>query len=201
MTRSIGVRDDDVLLQSSSYDDPFGRFKQIHEWIAASDRFIHVPTVLITEIQEFPECIEYIRKEAVAGRMRPEIHGLRHIDYGKLSEFEVMDQLNLCLKYFKRWGFGRPRKWYTPWGASQAHLHYAAKKVGLKLVDCSGINKLNGRYGIIQRLKDGETVDFLDGDEIFMHWWEGGARLKRVIEVARHGSWDAAKEANRELFK
>lgn len=197
----IRVRNDDVLLGSSSYDDEFGRFKQIHEWTLESERFLHVPTILVTEIQDFPRCIEYIQEQTEAGHMRPEIHGLRHIDYGKVSTFEVMDQLQLCKEYFERWGFGKPTKWYTPWGASQAHLHHAAKKVGLTLIDCDKINKLNGKHGIVQRLKDGEKVDFLEGDEIFMHWWTGGARLKRVIEVANHGSWEAAAKANRELFK
>jgi hypothetical protein len=73
--------------------------------------------------------------------------------------------------------------------------------MGLEMVTCEHINKMNGRYGVIQQLMDGHTVDYLDGDEIFMHWWEGGSRLKRIIEVAKHGSWDEAVKHNKRLFR
>ena len=68
------------------------------------------------------------------------------------------------------------------------------------MVTCEHIHKMNGRYGVVQQLMDGRDISYLDGEEIFMHWWEGGARLKRIIEVAKHGSWEAAKDANKKLF-
>ena len=198
---SIYVRDDDVLLSSSSYSTPFQRFKQIHEWIEKDSRFIHRPGILVSEIQGFPECIEYVKdKLKNTEQMQPEIHGLQHIDYGKLTKEEVKRQLVICQEWFLlnlEWTAAR---WYTPWGASQPHLHEAAAEVGLELVDTSKINKLEGRYGVVQRLKDG-SPDFLEGQEIFMHWWSGGSRLLRVIETVKHGSWEAAAKANVELFK
>jgi hypothetical protein len=197
----IYVRDDDVLLPSSSYDNPFGRFKQIHEWITECDKFMHVPAILTTEIQEFPECIEYIKEETKAGRMRPELHGVQHIDYGKLSTTTTMEHLHAGSEWMREHLGIEPTVWYTPWGASQPHLHKAADQMQFKLVDCSQINKMQGRYGICQRLKDGHDISFLEEQEIFMHWWEGGARLKRIIESVKHGSWIEAKKQNRQLFR
>jgi hypothetical protein len=198
---TIFIRDDDVLLPSSGYEDPLKRFKQIHRWILECDRFMHRPTILVTEIQGFPKCIEYVKEETAEGRMDPQIHGLEHIDYGPLSNIEVASHLNQCLDWFAKNKLPRPKNWYTPWGASQPHLHEVSENMGLKLIDTSQINKLPGRYGVVQRLKDGESLDFLEEDEIFMHWWEGGLRLKRVIAVGKHGSFEAAALAEPEIFE
>ena len=70
----------------------------------------------------------------------------------------------------------------------------------IELVTCEDIDKLVGRYGVQQQMMDGRDLTYLDGREIFMHWWEGGSRLKRVVEVLKHGSWEAAKKVNRKLF-
>ena len=202
----IRVRDDDVLLRSSSYDNELGRLKQIHEWICeVPDRMIHVPTILVTEIKEFPEAIEWIRQETGEGRMLPEIHGLEHKDYASLTSSEIVLELEECKEWvYKQFGY-RPKKFYTPWGAGAdergKHIKGAAKAMGLEMVTCEDIDKLVGRYGVQQQMMDGRDLTYLDGREIFMHWWEGGSRLKRVVEVLKHGSWDEAKKANRSLFK
>ena len=198
---SIYIRDDDVLVASNSYTSSFGRFKQIHGWIERDSRFIHRPGILVSEIQEFPECIEYIKdKIKTTEQMQPEIHGLHHIDYGKLTKEQVKGDLKYCQEWFDLTLGWKPVRFYSPWGASSPHLHEAAAEVGLELVDTSKIINLEGRYGVVQRLKDGES-DFLDDQEIFMHWWTGGSRLLRVVEVIKHGSWTAAAAANHELFK
>ncbi len=197
----IRIRDDDILVHSSSYEDTFGRFKQVHEWVCASKQFIHVPTILIEEIQEFPECIRYIRDETEKGRMLPEIHGLRHIDYAKLDKAEIVQHLNIC-KQFLWDSFGRKSQCFmTPWGANAPHIFEAAEEVGLQVIDCSAIMKLEGKHGIVQRLRDGEKLSKFYGCEFFTHFWAGGARLKRIVEVFKHGSWAEAKKANRELFR
>lgn len=205
----IYVRDDDVLIDSSSHEKPFEHFKTVHYWICESNRLLHVPTILINNVVKdgtkgivgFPEAVEFIKSETVAGRMRPQIHGLEHIDYGKLSEDDVRSHLKICREFMWYYFDVVATAWYTPWGASQPHLWSAANKEGLELVDCSRINKLAGRHGVVQRLRDGhKPEDFLEEDEIFFHWWEGGLRLKRVVEVLKHGSWKAAEEANGKWF-
>ncbi len=201
----IRVRDDDVLLSSSSYSDELGRLKQIHDWICeVPDTLIHVPAILVLEIQEFPEAIEYVRQETVEGRMLPEIHGLSHKDYASLTEKEIQAELNVCRDWI-HYKFGHEAtKFYTPWGAGAdergAHIKPAAAAIGIEAVTCEKINKLQGRYGVCQLLRDGNPLSYFDGGEIFMHWWEGGSRLKRIVEVAKHGSWEAAKKENRRLF-
>jgi peptidoglycan/xylan/chitin deacetylase (PgdA/CDA1 family) len=203
----IRVRNDDVLLPSSSYSSELGRLKQIHEWICeVPDTLIHVPAILITEIQKFPECIEWIRKETEEGRMLPEIHGLSHKDYASLGTREIQNEMEECRDWI--WDkFGVvANKFYSPWGAGAdtrgAHIRPACEGVGIELVTCENISKLSGRYGVVQQLMDGRDISYLNdfGGEIFMHWWEGGARLKRVVEVIKHGNWEAARKANRKLF-
>jgi len=196
------VRDDDVLLPSSSYPDAFGRFRQVHDWIRqAEGKIIHRPAILVTEIQAFPDCIEYIREKTKAGEMEPEIHGLEHIDYGKLTKTQVKEHLTICRDFIlDKFEFNASR-WYTPWGASQAHLHEVADNMGITLVDCSQINKMRGKHGVCQRLKEGTPIELFDGQEIFTHWWEGGSRLLRICLAMKHGSWAAAAKVEHRLFK
>jgi hypothetical protein len=202
----IRVRDDDVLIPSSSYSCELGRLKQIHEWICeVPDTLIHVPAICVLEIQGFPEAIEWIRQETLEGRMLPEIHGLSHKDYADLSEKEIVAELNVCRDWI-HYKFGHvATKFYSPWGAGAdmrgAHIGPAAASTGIELVTCEDITKLCGRYGVVQGLMDKRDISFYDGKEFFMHWWEGGCRLKRVVEVIKHGTWDEAVKHNKELFR
>ncbi len=202
----IRIRDDDVLLSSSSAGDEFKKFKMVHEWICeVPDRLIHVPAILVTEIQEFPEAIEYIRQETAEGRMLPEIHGWSHKDYASLSSAEIVLELRDCKAFIRKEFNHTATKFYTPWGAGAdergKHIRGAAAAVGLEMITCENIHKMNGRYGVVRELKDGRDIDYLEGKEIFLHWWENVTRLKRIIEVIKHGSWEEAKAANRKLFR
>lgn len=194
----IYVRDDDVLISSSGHQDPLHQFKKVHKWISECNKFIHVPTILVTEIQKFPVCIEYVRNETAEGRMKPEIHGFEHIDYGKLSYHEVIDHLSKCLDFFwKEFGVV-PTKWYTPWGANSSMLRVVASEHHLTLVDCSDLTELGGLAQLAQAGDDIEVL--LQEKEIFYHWWLRGLKLKRIIEVVKHGSWEAAKAVNGKWF-
>ena len=114
----IRVRDDDVLIPSSSYSVELGRLQQIHEWMCeVPDRIIHVPTILVTEIQEFPEAIEWISRETEQGRMLPEIHGLTHKDYASLSTQEIQSDMKECRDWIYAHLGHEPTKFYSPWGA------------------------------------------------------------------------------------
>lgn len=202
----IRIRDDDVLLGSSSWEDELGRLKQIHSWICEVPwKFIHVPAILVTEIKEFPACMDWIREETAEGRMLPEIHGLSHKDYASLTPADIVLELRECKEFIAKEFNHKATKFYTPWGAGAdergKHIRGAAASVGLEMVTCERINKMTGRYGVVRQLMDGHSLNYLDGDEIFMHWWEGGARLKRIVEVAKHGSWDEAAKHNKKLFR
>lgn len=165
----ISVRNDDVLVGSSSIVDTFKRFKGVHELICkAPQALLHVPTILVEDIQKFPEAIEYVKAETAAGRMRPELHGLQHIDYGTLKLTEIVKHLDESILWFVENIEIMPTKWYTPWGANQPLLHSAAKIAGLQLIGRS--MKTNGRYGIIQQLRNGHKLS--DFSEIGIHWWK-----------------------------
>lgn len=195
----IYVRNDDILLSSSDWGNPFLRFKEIHEWILAVKKHpvMHIPTILTTEIQAYPECIEYIREETAQGRMQPQLHGVRHIDPGTFGYEGLMDQLKIGREWIQKNLGYTPTRYYTPWGAGEAvgqeWMWKAAAKCNFVMVTCSDINKLNGRFGMVQQLKDGhDPIKFLEGKEIFMHWWQRGQRLQRVLQAIEAGSWEAA---------
>lgn len=184
----IYVRDDDVLLSSTSCPDPLKRFKAVHVLVCkAPSKLIHVPTILVEEIEKFPEAVQFIKSEYDAGRLLPELHGLQHIDYGKLDDDEVREHLDKSCEWFKKNLNTLPVFWYTPWGASQPHLHKIAKEYNMKLVDCSATTKMVGRYGIIQKLREGWPIDRFS--EVIIHWWRGQdvERLGWLVEYIHTG--------------
>lgn len=190
----IYIRDDDILVSSSSWKNPFGRFKQIHEWTLQSEKVLHVPAILVTEIQQFPQAVEYIKEETKTGNMKPQLHGLKHVDPGKQKFKEIREDLKIA----KEWMVGvlgvRPTIWYTPWGAGEArgqeYIWEAANLENLEMRSCKNVFKLNGRYGVAQLLREGhDPIKLLDGKDIIFHWWERGNRLNRVIKSIEKGSW------------
>ena len=206
----IYVRDDDVLIDSSDYESSFKRFKMAHSWIAsAPGKMLHVPALLMYNnvekqdrgVMGYPEAMEFIKDETTAGRMRPEIHGYEHKDYKPLATARIVTELEICKDFLWCSFDTKATKWYTPWGANAPHLYDAAAEAGLELVDCSVINKLAGRYGVVQQFRDGRLPDYLEGEEIFFHWWERGLRLRRAVEVIKHGDWDTAKANNDDWFE
>lgn len=178
----IYIRDDDVLVRSSAWADPFAQFVKVHEIICTNERIKHVPTILTSEIQEFPHAVRYIRQEVERNTMRPEIHGFQHIDYGKLHEDEVAKHLAHCIKFHED-NFGvRPTTFYAPWGATNSRIQVACEVLDLELGQTG--KKLCGRYGAYQAMKEGRNLHReLDGKDILIHWWENTDRLKLVVEM------------------
>jgi len=194
----IYLRDDDVLVSSSSKNE-FARFKQIHEWTVGIPNLIHVPTILVTEIQGYPECIEYIKEETAQRRMQPEFHGMSHIDYKKLSKREIRNHLMQGRDFIRQQFNWEPTLWATPWGAESIYLKEAAEEQDFILQNCTTdvISIENATAG----LKNGTLkLEDLDEKYIFFHFWKRGLRVKRISETVRHGSWAAAAKANPDLF-
>jgi peptidoglycan/xylan/chitin deacetylase (PgdA/CDA1 family) len=186
LSNEIIIRDDDVLLSSTAhYERSFERFKFVHETVCRSSRLKHVPALLTGEIQEFPDAVEYIQFETKSGRMFPELHGLTHIDYGKLSEQEVSEQLSQAKAWFEETLGYSPTKWYTPWGSSSPAQTAGAKSVGLTATDCSNAIKFKGRYGVPQLMRDGVPLSYFNNRELIIHWWNGMdvERLAAFVEV------------------
>jgi len=179
----IFVRDDDVLLPSKGGKDSLERFKRVHELICSNPRFMHVPAILVEEIQTVPGAVDYVKNEHSEGRMQLQLHGLRHVDYGAMDIKDVHVHLSSAIEWMFQYFRVIPTKWYTPWGSSQPHLHMAAKSHDLQLVDCSNRIKLRGTNGATDMLRHG-SLDVFEGKELAMHWWDGldRERLKLVVE-------------------
>ena len=202
--KKIRIRDDDVLVESSGRrGTEFARFKGFHNIVCLDERhFIHVPAILVTEIQAFPECIDFIRYETANGKMEPEVHGLHHIDYAALSMDEVTAHLIEAKQWIKdnlRW---EPTIWYSPHGAGAdvrgAHLSVAAHDAGLKLITCEkmikpsalvydvravkGTDKETGLHPATPTMRLDELLIKWEGKEILRHWWEGIGALTESIK-------------------
>jgi hypothetical protein len=195
----IGVRNDDILITSSDWGNPFLRFKEIHEWIQEVTVYpvMHVPTILTEDIQQFPECVEYIKYETEEGRMDPQLHGVTHTDPGSFGYDGLIEQLKIGKGWMEDNLGVTPTRYYTPHGAGEAvgqeWLWKASTKCKLEMITCDGYYKMNGRFGVVQILKEGkDPIEFLDGNEIFMHWWNRGQRLQRILKAIEAGSWEAA---------
>lgn len=175
----IYIRDDDVLLPSSGWPDPPSRFKFVHEIIVeGGGKFLHIPTILCGQIQQWPETVRFIRDETEEGRMAPQLHGWEHIDYAKLSRVEIEHDLTKCIRWMQDNLGVRPTKFYTPWGANASHIYEVGQELELDIVDCSNIiipktiwNDLDSSY------------DKYNEKEIFIHWWEGMGRLKDIVKA------------------
>lgn len=177
----VRIRDDDVLVHSSQWEDPFKRFRGFHNVVCQdTEHFIHVAAILCTEISAFPEAIDFIKAEVTAGRMEAQIHGWKHIDYGQLIRGDVKHHLGRCFEFFLENDLPTPTIFYTPWGASQRHLHDVAEEMGLRLVDTSGI--IHPGQASDKLKIDSDTL-FFEGKEILRHWWEGCGSLNEFIQL------------------
>ena len=192
MFKPIRIRNDDVLVHSSGFTGrEFTRFKGFHAIVCQdTEHFIHVPAILAKEIQEFPECISFIKEETAAGRMLPEVHGWEHKDYAKLSHTQITDELKTARRFVEDEFNFRPTFWYSPHGAGAdqngAHLRDAAMEAGLVLVTCQGVKHPSDLVNAVRKVKnDNLSVDKLvkdwQGQEILRHWWQGLGALNEFI--------------------
>ena len=200
----IRIRDDDVLITSRGRaGNEFGRFVGFHKMVCLDQRhFIHVPAILVKEIQEFPECIDFIRDETAEGRMLPEIHGWEHKDYANLSMEQIVEELLVSKKFIQEAFNYLPTVWYSPHGAGAdargSHLRIAAEECGLTLVTCEGMIKPSALVYDVRSVdgRDRETGQIpmkpsmtkeqllakWEGKEILRHWWEGMGALTESIK-------------------
>ena len=205
LIKKIRIRDDDVLVDSRGRKGKeFARFRGFHNTVCIDPRyFIHVPAILVTEIQQFPDCIEYIKNETAKGLMEPEIHGLQHKDYALLTTASIVEELTECKQWIQNNLNWTPTLWYSPHGAGAdpdgARLRVAAEEVGLTLVTCENMINPSSLVRDVRAVKGRDletglkivipptmTVDQLlakwQGKEILRHWWEGVGALTESIK-------------------
>ncbi len=191
------IRNDDVLCPSSAFSDPVERLKKFHRWIVdVPDHVLHVPAILVTEIQEYPEAIEYIQEETAQKRMSPQIHGLTHIDYGGISLDQIRDHLGQCVEWMSNTFEERPTHFMTPWGSNSQDIQKACNELGLIVMDCSKIVKPSNALTHIRRY----GLEGLRGRYVLTHWWEQGLRIHRLVMCYKYGGWEQAKSELPKLF-
>lgn len=178
----IYVRNDDVLAASRAFKNEqcVERFKYVHSEILKYGA-MHRPAILLMEIQNFPTAIEFCIQETKEGRMSPQFHGLRHVDYGGLSYEHVVDHLEIAQEFFLSW-FGQPFKFfYTPWGGNADYLRDACATVGATLRDC------NEDYFPARSVRRDPEASYekYNEKEIMIHWWEGLGKLTGALKVTQ----------------
>jgi hypothetical protein len=190
------IRDDDILGNSSQFKDPPGRFRGYHKWILeGKGKVMHVPGILVTEIQEHPEIIPYIREHTELGEMRPQLHGLKHdFKYDKMPPEEIEDHLERCIKWMEDNLGVRPTIFYTPHGAHPSvALRSVCAKYGIEPVDCT--NTITPSKWL-DRVKVEGVGPWVYDQEILTHWWEKGTRVARIVQTMIHGSYEDAEKVN-----
>ncbi len=190
----IIVRNDDVLNDTSSYKfkgKEFDRFRFIHKMIMETHEMLqHRPTILCTEIESYPEAIEYIRAEKY--NMSPQLHGFEHKDYVHLPKDEIREMLDKSIEWFDKNLNTEFHIWATPWGGTNPDAIEVCEEYNI-ILQTTGNTYTPGQ--VLKAVRAGEYED-MHGFTILHHWWDRGLNLFRLCEVFKHGSYEAAKEAD-----
>lgn len=196
----IRVRFDDVLVQSKPMKgQEFQKFKKHHKWcLEATEVFYPTAAVLCSEIQQFPEAVEYIRSELDEGRLYIDLHGWEHIDYAKLTQDEIEEHLEKSFDYLLKTFRCLPVRWATPWGANSEAIQNACRKY---CIAWEGVeNPVIDQAAAVARVRNTKTVESLRGLVVMVHWFERGLKLYRIVQAAKYGGWDEAAAAHPEHF-
>jgi hypothetical protein len=200
----IIMRNDDILRFSKGHKDPAAKFAKYHRWMLEGlEVFKHVPTILVREIQQFPETVAYIKKEAAEGRMFPELHGYEHVDYAALPEKEVEEHLEKSIEWMEKALGILPKRFYTPWGADANNpvISTVSSKFGLIPIDVSKVVMLGQAQELVRENSIEFSYQHLKGREILTHWWQRGLRVPRIVKSFKYGSWEEAELAEPDCFK
>jgi hypothetical protein len=92
------LRNDDVLKRTpGKYEGKeVDRFKFIDRMVSETNGLLlHRPTVLCTEIMDYPEAIEYLRERKDEDHIDIQLHGWEHKDYVHKTRGDIEDILDL----------------------------------------------------------------------------------------------------------
>ena len=199
----IRIRCDDVMVESSSFsrERSINRIIQITRWMDKSPQgyFNFIPTILVEEMEHWPEVIDLIRHNTMAHKMSPQIHGFQHIDYASVDKQTIREHLKKCLVWFKDYLNYEPTTWATPWGAWTKEMEEVANEFHLT-VETTAVTMPIG--SAIDYIKARGVEEFrYSNPTILIHWWEKGLKLLRLTEIVRYGSYKAAQQERPDLFK
>ena len=190
------------MVSSSSFtrERAINRVVQIHRWMdkAPQGYFNYIPTVVVSEMDNWPEITSLLRHETIAHKISPQIHGWEHIDYGSVSKTVIRGHLDKCLNWFKNTLWYEPTIWASPWGAWTRDMEEVASEFDLTLETTAPTVPL-GRL-IEMTKKNGVEAIRYGNPLVLCHWWERGLKILRLTEIARYGSYEAAETARPDLF-
>lgn len=194
------IRVDDVMCDSSAWNRPraIRRINAFQRWMKDINQIKYQPTILVSEIQEYPEVVTNLNIGIKEGYVYPMIHGYKHIDYGSLSQLDIEIHLEKCMDWFKKVFDYVPKQWATPWGAKSIQMKNAAKKFDLEVQTTQ--NTIDVKKAIYH-LKNGSNIDIFHNQLILEHWWNRGSTLLKFIDCIKYGSYENAilwDKANRE---
>ena len=175
----IFVRDDDVLVPSSINSEE--KFIEIHKIIASCSYLMHLPAILVSEINCFPKVINFIKEEYKKGKLIPELHGYEHKDYGVLSKEQIREDLNKSFEWFNLCFGITPKRWHLPFSSNSEEIKEVSSDFNIKLTDKTfQVYYIWGKHNIIPRIKKGECFD---DKTIILHWWDklANERLKELV--------------------
>lgn len=191
----LRIRIDDVMVNSNTYKDPETRFEQITRWLEKSDKILHVPTILVKDIQNYPGTIELIKEKIKNKTMAPELHGWEHVDYNKLEEHDIAKHLFKSIQWFENTLEIRPKVWATPWGAESEKLTKVSFAFGLSV---EGTKHCWDPAGWLTQARRTKSLPI--GVTVMDHWWTRGLRLQRIALCLEYGSFEKAKKERPDVF-
>jgi peptidoglycan/xylan/chitin deacetylase (PgdA/CDA1 family) len=189
---SVRIRIDDVMWDSSEYpsrEKAIRQFTKIHRWTTQTSLVTHIPTILVEDIQKYPEVITLVEQETKEGRMSPELHGYHHIDYCSQPEDVIEEHLEKSFKWFRETLDIEPTIWCTPWGGTNKKIEDIAKKHHLTVETTHNTVSPGIAVKVMKRNPAG-----MFGHTIMDHWWKRGLQLLRVVDILKYGSYEEAKE-------
>lgn len=168
------VRDDDVGVLGSRFkteEKALNRLKSVHKMIV-DEAAVHVASIVCNDLLFLPKMIEFMREAVVLGELIPEIHGKHHIDYGDLSELEIVEHLKWCIDFIQTKFDYCPTKFYVPWAVSTSCIDEASNIVGLEVVGVSRLIKPIRKI-FTGKLWPEKCVEIREErSELWIHWWD-----------------------------
>ena len=197
----IRVRFDDVLVNSGPMDGrEFQKFRKHHQWcLDVPGVFYPTAAILCSEIQAFPEAVEYVRSELDAGRLYVDLHGWEHVNYADLPLETIEEHLEKSFEYMLKTFGCLPVRWATPWGANSDDIQLACRKYAILWEGVK--NPVIDQGPAMSTVREAGTIECLRGKVIMVHWFERGLKLYRIAQTAKYGTWEAAAEALPQYFK
>jgi len=198
----LRIRCDDYMVNSTEFirERAIKRIIQLHKWMdqAPQGYFNYIPTVIVGEMDNWPEITELLKHETAANKISPQIHGYMHINYTDLDKTVIREHLQKCIDWFNSALKYQPTIWATPWGAWTQEMEEIAAEFQLTLETTAPTMPI-GQCIDLCKTTGVETVRY-NSPLVLIHWWEKGLKLLRLTEIVRYGSYDLAKRSRPDLF-